>query len=163
MQRYLLSIAATLLLILIVLVGSVPLLDWYEQQRHQAQIAESRTRWQEHVVDRYAFTIRKRCSCPPPGNLPLRFTVVDARVTSVVQAETGEALSTDGLDEIPHSIPAVFDELVDIVVRRPDELVVAFDERFGFPSVIEADFDEDFNHDDVSYEIVDFRVIRNEP
>ena len=69
MQRYLLSIAATLLLISIILVAAVPLLDWYEHERYRAEIETNRARWEENFVDRYTFTIRMRCACPPPASL----------------------------------------------------------------------------------------------
>ena len=162
MQRYLLSIAATLLLILIILVGAVPLLDWYEYERYHAAIADNRFRWQENFVDSYAFTIQMHCQCDAPGNIPFRVTNVDSRTVSIVSVDSGESFLATGTREVPHSIRGVFDKLVEIVERRPDALSVTFDESFGYPSHIEVDFDQDFNNDDVSYEIVDFEVLRND-
>ncbi len=156
MLKYLTSIAATVIVLLILLATSVPLLHWFEAQGRIEENEEQRNLWRSQRLYDYTFTLEMACDCEAPGNIPLEIVVADGRTVHVVDSRT--SMLDDAIDtaSIPTTMAALFDLVGDWHGERPDWISVSYDSRYGFPVEVEVDPDEDRYDDEIIYEISGF-------
>lgn len=153
--KYLTPIAATALILLILLATSVPLMHWFSTQGVQAGLAEQQSLWQSHGIANYDFTVTRRCECPPPANADVEIQVRDGLVRSA--ESLGRSIEAERL---PSTVAAVFDIVHQGLAADNDVIDVTYDDIYGFPRRIEIDPKRSQADDEVVVSILSFRPVR---
>lgn len=154
MLKHLGPIVATALVVLILLAASMPLMHWYEMDRRYSAFETGEAVWLGHRIADYEFTIQKNCICAPPAGIPIRVIVRRGlMIDAFDRRNPNEAIE---MDNIPDTIAALFDEVYATIESGPDAISVDYDERYGFPAVVEIDPYLDYADDEISYRVVDF-------
>lgn len=153
--KYLTPIAATALILLILLATSLPLMHWFSEQGVQARLAEQQSLWESHGITHYDFTVLRRCECPPPANAEVEIQVRDGLARSA--ESLGRAIETERL---PSTVAAVFDIVHQSLAADSDFIDVTYDEIYGFPRRIEIDPERSPAGDEVVVSILSFRPVR---
>ncbi|GGC60841.1 DUF6174 domain-containing protein [Marinobacter halophilus] len=117
---------------------------------------EAMALWQSKAVAGYEVTIEQTCFCPPDLLQPMRVTV-----------RQGKVIDIEGLEQ-PLNHPEVLDErrltiegLLSLIAESGDsasELVVQYDQQYGFPVRLEIDGSPLIADDEFSYRLSDFQA-----
>lgn len=159
MLKNLASIAATAIVLLILLASSVPLMHWFVSEGREADLADNEALWSSRGVSDYDFTVNMNCSCPPPAGTPIRVRVRGGRAVGVYDIRNPRNdLVIDGT-EVPDSVPAMFAAVRSGIDADPDSISVEYDADYGFPVSIEIDHRRPYADDDVTLTISEFEPI----
>jgi hypothetical protein len=148
------AIAATAIVLLILLATSVPLMHWFVSAGRDAELADGEALWSGLSITDYDFTIRKTCVCPPPAGTSIEVSVRDSRLATARSAEGGSRID---LGDIPGTVPALFVTVHEAIADDPDTLEIAYDPDYGFPRTIRIDHRKAYADDEVTYSILSFR------
>jgi len=96
----------------------------------RAAFEQARGRWNSLGISNYQYSFRRSCFCAPSFRSPVRITVRAGRVTAVVLADTGQAVS-------PEDYPTV-DDLFVLLQEALDAdaylIRVTYDPARGYPT-----------------------------
>lgn len=108
-----------------------------------SELSSNQTKWQQADIDRYRFQLGVSCFCPVGGLMPMTVEVQDSEVVSITDVN-GEAFpESDPMYDFVlryATIERLFTELESEDVQGADELSVAYDATYGFPSEVAIDF-----------------------
>lgn len=115
---------------------------------------EQRDRWAAQAPASYAYTMQFGCFCPDTYTTPVRITVADGAVTDAVYAEAGGDFVA-GSPTAPGypakmTIDGLFDE-AERAMREADDTHVEFDPDWGYPSVLQIDWQRNAADEEDSY------------
>jgi hypothetical protein len=111
-----------------------------------AMLALNRAKWSAQGIDTYTFDYhRSSCECLPEWLEPVRITVVDGQVTSVIKIATGEAVPAPAFRL---TIDSLFVELANTLKGNPCRLTVSYDGRRGYPTTVSVDYDKQMVDDE---------------
>ena len=162
-MKNLAAIAATAIVLLILLASSVPLMHWFVSEGRDANLENGEATWSALSLSSYDLTIHKACECPPPAGTPIRVSVRDGRISTAQVAESPAADKPVELRDIPGTVPALFATVREAILDDPDTLDVIYDSDYGFPRKIHIDPRKAYDDDDISYTVISFRpVVTNE-
>lgn len=151
-MKNLAAIAATAIVLLILLATSVPLMHWFVSAGRDAELGNGEALWSELAITDYDFTIHKACVCPPPAGTPIQVSVRDRRAIDARAADGG---SVD-MSDIPGTVPALFAAVHKAITDDPDTLEIAYDPDYGFPRTIRIDHRKAYSDDEVTYTVINF-------
>jgi hypothetical protein len=77
--------------------------------------------------------------------VPVRITVVDGQVTSVIKIATGEAVPAPAFRL---TIDSLFAELANTLKGNPYRLSVTYDGTLGYPATVSVDYDRQMVDDE---------------
>lgn len=116
----------------------------------RSALAAARALWAERGYNSYEITFTINCFCPPGSSGANVLTVIDNRIVSAVNSNTGmpyPSSSFTGLYTVAQSF-AFIESLLD---SPPDRLQVEYDPDYGYPTVIDIDYIQGAADDEVSY------------
>lgn len=160
-MKNLAAIAATAIVLLILLASSVPLMHWFVSEGREANFADGFRTWSDLAITDYEMTIHKACECPPPAGIPIRVVVRDRRVERAEIAEGSGAGEPIELRDVPGTIPALFETVRAAIDDDPDTLEISYDADYGFPRQIRIDRRKAYSDDDTRYSVISFRPAVN--
>lgn len=92
--------------------------------------------WEEARPTNYRYHFQQQCFCLPAQVQPVIVEVRDDRIVRVTSVTSGQDVPDDPNLRWP-TIPELFELVAGAETDRPDELVVRYDPRFGYPTHIE--------------------------
>ena len=111
-----------------------------------ALFAINRAKWSAQRLDTYTFDFQRSCGeCLPGWVIPVRITVVNGEVTSVIRIATGDTVA---LPAFRLTIDSLFTELANTLARKPYRLTVAYDRTLGYPAAVTIDYDRQMVDDE---------------
>jgi hypothetical protein len=115
-------------------------------------------RWEARQPAAYEFVFqRSSCECLPEWTVPLRITVREGRITSVVDLSTGEAGSAEA-----HRAMSI-DDLFSTIERAFDQgayrVSVSYDRELGHPTSVFLDYGREGVDDEVAFSVGDLRAV----
>jgi len=113
----------------------------------RSELDTNRQKWRGRGYTDYAFTLRVGCFCVETG--PLRVTVVNDSVVSVVRVSTGETIARAGTP----TVNKLFDLIENAIARPADDLRVTYDAELGFPREIYVDGSFRIADDETTYTV----------
>lgn len=151
--RHLVPLAATVLVVLVLLAGTIPLLHWFRIESQAQALEDNLAVWDAWSPGDYAYTVTRHCDCARPGNVPVRVTVRNYATLDVRSAAGATAA------DVPADMLAAFDLVAAAIASRPGSLAVEWDERYGYPREIRIDPNASFEGDEYTWEISEFELI----
>lgn len=115
----------------------------------QDELRYNRARWEARRPATYEFVFQRMCYCLPTETTPKRVTVVKGRISSVVDLQTGEPVTSER--SLALSIEDLFVEVESALERGVDRVSVRYHPVLGYPISIHIN-----NHVQVIDEIVTF-------
>jgi hypothetical protein len=107
-------------------------------------LTEARTLWDRKAVASYSYILELECFCAPASQLnPVLVTVHNGAVTSVVYWDENPANrppAPAGLFAPYDTVEELFEMVEDAIRRDADVLQVGYDPEYGFPQVINVDY-----------------------
>jgi hypothetical protein len=104
------------------------------------KLAEARTLWDRKDVASYSYLLELQCFCAPASQLePVVVTVRNGAVTSV-KYEDGTS-APGAVFGAYDTVEELFDMIEDAIDRDADMLQVGYDAVYGFPNVINVDYE----------------------
>lgn len=160
-MKNLATIAATTIVVLILLATTLPLMHWFTTADRDAALAEGEVAWSDLAIDSYQLTVLKSCDCPPPAGTAIRFSVQAAQVIARQAVGAAGTLAAADLREagIPESVPELFQVVRDAIKDDPDLLHIEYDQDYGFPREIRIDRRKAYDDDQVTYRVTNFRPL----
>ena len=151
--RHLTPIAATALVLLILLATTLPLLQWWTHEGAAALLENNRELWDSHGISSYDLSLERQCDCAAAGRY---------RIT--VRTDNAIAAVDDGGNEVPlaslpSTIEAVFDEVERRIVANPDDVSVDYDGIYGFPRRLDADPNSALSGEQATLVVTSFRPV----
>lgn len=153
--RYLLPIAATGLVLLILLAATVPLMHWVSESGREAHFATGYEVWRGHAIANYDLTVEQSCTCPPTGK---RVITVKVRNEQIASIAAGEPQPAD-LPEPLLTVPQLFAAVEEGLLLEPDSMNVRYDENYGFPREISIDPSHAVSDDELRLTVRTFRPL----
>jgi hypothetical protein len=127
-----------------------------------SELSRNQAKWQQADIDHYRFQLGVSCFCPVSGLMPMTVEVQDGEVVSITDVN-GEAFpeSDPMYDFILRyaTIERQFAELQSKEVQGADELSVAYDSEYGYPSEVAIDFIEQAVDDELYLSVSNFEPI----
>lgn len=120
------------------------------------ELQSRRAAWEASEPVGYEYDVSWSCFCDPGVTQAVTVVVMDGVVTRRFYTVSGDDVPTD-ISGTWTDIEGVFDLIDEVVRQDPDDLVVEFDETFGYPRRIAVDFDERMADDGFEVEITAFR------
>jgi hypothetical protein len=109
------------------------------------KLAEARTLWDRKDVGSYSYILELECFCAPAQQLqPVLVTVQNGAAASVVYWDDNPANRPPAPAAIfaPYdTVEKLFDMIEDAIDRDADLLQVGYHPEYGFPTVINVDYD----------------------
>lgn len=158
-MKNLATIAATAIVLLILLATTLPLMHWFTSAGRDAALSESEALWSTLAINSYDLSVRKSCECPAPAGTDVRFSVQGDVVTAQPSLENDISYSIAEIREaaIPETVPMLFEVVRDAIADDPDLLHIEYDPDYGFPREIRIDRRKAYDNDQVTYRVSNFR------
>ena len=153
--RALLPIAATALVLLILLAATVPLMHWANESGRAARHAAGLDVWRELGITSYDLTIEQRCACLPPGHRVIDVRVRNGQVTGALDADRHPI---DPL-RLPMTVPQIFAAVEEGIEQEPDGISVDYDRDYGFPREFSIDPSRSVDDDEFGVTVQTFRPL----
>lgn len=115
-----------------------------------SELDRQRHEWDALGRNSYSLVYRRVCFCPLPSPNAVKIVVFEDLVVSVSSASTGE--DVDGIkDGVWPTIDELFDFVEQAIDEDADELIVAYDQEFFFPTLISIDWIRMAIDDEISH------------
>lgn len=124
----------------------------------QDELQLNRERWEARRADTYEFAFRRSCECTPLATTPMRITVEEGRIRSVVDQRTGEDITSE--QHFALGIEELFATIEDALNRRADQVSVRYHRDLGYPKSIAIDYIRQRADDEVFFTVDEVRAIR---
>jgi hypothetical protein len=89
-------------------------------------------RWEEGGNSSYAFTAERSCFCTEEGRGPVRITVVNGTITSVLMTASGASVNPESW----FTIDGLFDLIREQMETLPSRLEVEYHGTLGYPTKV---------------------------
>ena len=114
--------------------------------RTEVELDSHLSMWQQARLGDYSFEYNVLCECSDNFGQPVKVTVTNREIESVVYAESGEMGKAGDPPVISgspryHTIDSLFDVIQDAIDNEADQITVSYDSEFGYPTNIELDSD----------------------
>lgn len=142
-----------LLLVLSLLLAACSTTSEYDQNLQK---------WQDADISHYQFELFIGCFCPFRNVMPLTIEVQDGEVVSITQADGVVVTATDPSYELFISVATIeglFTKLDSSLNGGADEVLVTYDDAYGFPSTISIDQIKEAIDDEIAYQVDNFKVL----
>jgi hypothetical protein len=123
-----------------------------------SSLAASRARWSATGILSYRYRFRWECFCASEYVRVVDITVVRGAITSVVDAENGEALDTQAASRY-RTIEGLFDFIRESMDYPAERITVAFDSRLGYPLAAYTDYVLQMADEELGFRVYSLRPI----
>ena len=104
----------------------------------QTKLDKHRALWEANRAADYWFELEHMCFCPPGLLDPVRISVVNGVVVSVIYLESGKAPEHDGFGRYV-TIDGLFDTIQEAIYEKAWQITIKYDPEIGYPT--DASFD----------------------
>ena len=113
--------------------------------RAEVELDSHLSLWQQARLGNYTYEYNVLCECLDNLGQPVKVTVTDGVIESVVYVESGELVHSGDPPVVEGSpryymINGLFEVIQDAIDNEPDQLTVSYDSEFGYPTNIEIDY-----------------------
>lgn len=122
------------------------------------EVAQQRQQWTDQKVTNYRFTIERSCFCTEEARGPALVEVSGEEATSVTNVASGQP-SGEFFEQV-NTIGKLFATIDEAKTSGADEVVVTYDEKYGFPLTIKIDQDFQMADEESYYTISNFEVVQ---
>ena len=105
--------------------------------------------------DSYAYTLTQSCFCVYSG--PLRITVADGDIVSVVALSDPQGTPQDQIEALGKTLPELT-ALAERAEEEADEVTATYDPTYGFPTRLDIDWIREAVDDEVTFTATDFEA-----
>lgn len=148
--KHFVPIVATLFVMLILWLSSVPLLSWYEFSAHHQELEDAAFKWHQQRKSDYSFELDIAGSVTMSFRLPIRIQVRDSNFFSAYQIDNDEEIDISGMTDVPDSIDSAFELAAGLLERRPYTVDIKYDALLHYPRRISVAL-SDSGDDSVTY------------
>jgi len=126
----------------------------------KTEIERNREKWQDTNISHYRFNLFVGCFCVFTEDMPLAIEVQDGEVVSM-EYQGGKEVEAPAreLFERYATIDRIFAELEADVNGAADEVVVTYNQMYGFPEQANIDFIKDAIDDELMLTISNFEKL----
>lgn len=114
--------------------------DTFQRQ----ELARAQARWNSKNISSYSYVLELQCFCAPASQLmPVLVTVQNGTVASLQYWNEDPSKRTPAPASVfgPYdTVQELFDVIADAIDRDADVLQVGYDEEYGFPDVVNVDY-----------------------
>lgn len=103
----------------------------------ELELLRNRQRWASAGIHDYEFEFRRTCFCLPDATEPVRITVRNDVVTSVIRTRDGQPASTN-VRTWP-TVDSLFTEVRRQIDQSAERLEVEYDASYGYPRSMAVD------------------------
>ncbi len=130
--------------------------------RAEVELDSHLSLWQQARSGDYSYEYNVLCECSDNFGQPVKVTVTNGVIESVVYAESGELVSSGDPPVISgspryHTIDRLFDVIQEAIDNEADQITVSYDSEFGYPTNI--DIDRNINAIDDEYVLTATRFL----
>ena len=124
-----------------------PMLVWA-----QVELDIHRTLWKQSYSSNYTYEYNVLCECSDNFGEPVRVTVTNGDIESIVYAESGpyrragdppSSFKLVGRGPRYYTIDGLFDVIQNAITNEVDQLTASYDSEFGYPTNFEIDYRSD--------------------
>jgi Family of unknown function (DUF6174)/Domain of unknown function (DUF6438) len=108
---------------------------------NSTQLKVNRQLWNQQKLTNYRFTFSRSCFCVPKATQPVVITVRNGQVASITAVNNNEPVDAELFQQY-NSIPKLFGIIEDAISRKAASLTVKYDPKFGYPTQINIDYDQ---------------------
>jgi hypothetical protein len=123
----------------------------------EAEFAKNRAIWESHAPAAYEFTFRRSCECLPEQTIPVRVTVRDGQIQSVVSQVSGEPVAPESHRTL--EIEGLFTRIGAALDSGAHRVVVTYDPVYGYPASVLIDEHPRSVDDEVYFTATDLRIV----
>lgn len=123
-------------------------------------LESARDKWQNANISHYRFNVNVSCFCAFTQEMPLIVEVQNGEVASL-EYQSGNEIDPASLEFFQRfvTVDRLFEEIEKDQAGEADEVVVEYDETYGFPTTITIDFVEEATDDELYLTISEFEVL----
>ena len=130
--------------------------------RAEVELDSHLSLWQQARSGDYSYEYNVLCECSDNFGQPVKVTVTNGEIKSVVYAESGEMGKAGDPPVISgspryHTIDRLFDVIQEAIDNEADQITVSYDSEFGYPTNI--DIDRNINTIDDEYVLAATRFL----
>ncbi len=107
--------------------------------RAEVELDSHLTFWQQARLSDYTFEYNVLCTCSDNFGQPVKVSVTNGEVQSVVYAESGDPPVVVGSPRY-HTMNSLFDMIQEAIDNEADRLIVSYDSELGYPTNVEIDY-----------------------
>ncbi len=122
--------------------------------------SNARQKWELAHPQNYSFVLERNCYCAGPARV--RVQVRQGKVVAVEDLESGRRYTDEGTLKNYPTIEDLLALIDKALQRRPDNLTITYDRRYGYPSRIYIDYSYRLADEEVDYRISQVEIQRGE-
>jgi len=124
-----------------------------------SELARNQDKWRAAAIDHYRFDLSVLCFCPFSAQMPLSVEVMDGKVVSMTYNDGTPVPESERANFSAYAtIDALFAYTED-AVRQADEIQIAYDPAYGFPSRVQIDFVKNAVDDELALGAENFQAL----
>ncbi|QMU61994.1 MAG: hypothetical protein GKR92_09930 [Gammaproteobacteria bacterium] len=114
-----------------------------------SEVQSNREKWMAHEISNYEIEMQKICYCVPEVVRMMVFEVGDNKVETVRYADTGDDVDPQHYGDF-NTIEGMFLFVEQALEKNPADLIIAYDEEYGYIKELSVDFKENIADDEIS-------------
>ena len=118
----------------------------------------SKMRWEQREPPLYRYTLQRSCYCMDEVTMPVIIAVENGVVISRRYEWSNAEVASRFIDAFP-AIDGLFDIIEDAIEADAYHLRVRYDRTYGYPTLIDLNYDKEMVDDEVTYTIRDFTLL----
>lgn len=131
--------------------------------RGSSEYDKNLAKWNEANISHYRYSLFIGCFCPFVEDMPVTVEVNNGEIVSITSGK-GTAIDLasplQGVVDRYSTIDRVFLALKADLTGDADDVVVEYDETYGFPSNVAVDNIKQAMDDEISYQVSDFEILK---
>ena len=127
---------------------------------NSSELERNQQKWQDSGISHYRFSLFIGCFCVFSQDMPLNIEVQDGKVVSM-EYQSGKPIE-EGNRELfrrYETIGQIFSELEKDINGEADDVVVAYESKYGYPAQVNIDFVKDATDDEITLNISAFEKL----
>ncbi len=126
----------------------------------QSEIEQNKEKWQDAGISHYRFHLFVGCFCVFTQDMPLLIEVQDGKVVSM-EYQSGKEIDPSLMDLFNKyaTIDRIFAEVEAGLNGAADNVVVKYDPKYGFPTEVTIDFEQQAADDEVYLTLSNFEAL----
>ncbi|MDZ8226156.1 MULTISPECIES: DUF6174 domain-containing protein [unclassified Nostoc] len=127
-------------------------------RRLQKRLDFNRNFWNKQNISNYSYELSNSCFCIEDARGPVVIKVRNGVTSSITSLATGKDVKE--YFQSYNTIPKLFDVIQDAIKRKAFSLNVRYDARFGYPTQIDIDYNNQIADEEKYLTIKNFKVIK---
>lgn len=129
--------------------------------QNQSELDQNWQKWQDANISYYRYKLAISCFCVFSQDMPLIIEVQDGQVVSV-EYSTGNEIDAASREYFQRfeTIDRLFEQLQKDIGGEADEVVVTYNETYGFPEEVKIDYVLEATDDEIWLTISDFEPLQ---